>query len=130
MNFLGRRVRISRRFVIVGLALLIIYIGSYVALSIGGCYEPYCIGLGGVKCYAWAPHGFVTDYKWNTMLMIVYHPLMVLDERYWHTYDYQFSGKYPINEVDKKDIWRVYQAWGALKTTEQSPTSDVDKSQE
>ncbi len=60
---------------IVVLTLLVLYVGSYVALSVGGRYEPGAIGLNGVKSYAWAPYGFVRDYKWNSALMRIYLPL-------------------------------------------------------
>jgi hypothetical protein len=102
--------KIITSFAIVVLVLLIIYIGSYVVLSVNGCYEPYEIGPGRVKLYGWSPYWFTTEYKWNTWLMNVYLPLWVFDQRFWHTYDEADSGKYPIHEVDSKDVWRIYQA--------------------
>ena len=43
--------KIVKTFGIVVLTLLVLYVGSYVALSLGVCYEPAGIGLNGVKWY-------------------------------------------------------------------------------
>ncbi len=94
------------------LILLLIYIGNYVSLSSGGCYEPAAIGLGGVKAYGWAPRGFVDGYVWKRWPMTIYLPLWGLDMRFWHRQDKVWSGQYPINEVKREDIWKVYQADG------------------
>ena len=93
-------------------ALLVIYVGTYLRLSVTGRYEPASIGLNGVKSYAWAPAGFVTDYKWNSAPELIFVPLYALDISFWHTYDLAGSGRYPINKVDQKDIWKVYKANG------------------
>jgi hypothetical protein len=90
--------------------LLALYISSYVALSVGGRFEPRAIGLNGVKGYAWAPRGFVKDYKWNWSLVLFYLPLTALDERVWHN-GYR---QYPVNFVKRENIWKVYKAWGLL----------------
>lgn len=97
---------------IVLLVLVVLYVGSYLGLSAAGRYEPASIGLNGVKSYGWAPHGFVTNYQWNRTLEIVYLPLFCLDISIWHTAERAQSGRYPINEVDRKDIWKVYKALG------------------
>jgi hypothetical protein len=108
------------------LVLLLIYIGSYVVLSAGGCYEPATIGLNGVKWYGWAPRGFVVGYKWRRCPMIIYAPLLFLDERCWHTPEKSDSGQYPIDEVRGEDIWKVYQAYGFCEAKEPSE-AEADK---
>jgi hypothetical protein len=104
-------------------SLILIYVGSYYILSIGGRYEPAGIGLAGVKCYSWAPSGFVKEFKWQSRLMALYMPLYFLDDLYWHTPEKANSGLYPINEVKPGDIWQVYKANGFFdsKTTSQAP---------
>lgn len=91
---------------------MIIYALLYACLSVRGRYEPEAIGLNGVKWYAWAPLGFVKDYRWRTVPCVLFYPLNRLDNRYWHT-DCDM-GNYPVNEVSRKDIWKVYKAWGAV----------------
>ena len=90
---------------------LSLYAGSYVRRSSRGRYEPAAIGLNGVKWYEWAPEGFVTDYRWDASMKRIYWPLWHLDRRIWHTPDMAEGGKYPVNEVDPKDIGKVYKAW-------------------
>jgi hypothetical protein len=92
------------------LLLLSLYVGSYVALSVNGCYEPCAIGLNGVKSYAWAPYAFMDGYRWRRGPMLFFAPLSVMDERYWHPPGYPTSGC-PVDRVERKDIWKVYQAW-------------------
>ncbi len=109
---LGGVMRIRRIFGITLLTLLLIYIGSYALLSSGGCYEPAAIGLNGVKWYGWAPRGFVDHYRWKRWPGILYVPLYVLDIRAWHANAYAAPGRYPVDEVKPKDIWKVYKAYG------------------
>jgi hypothetical protein len=94
-------------------ALLALYVGSYISFSLRGRYEPAGIGLAGVKAYAWAPAGFVKDFRWNHRLMRVYCPLYLLDCRLWHTQDKADDGLYPVNEVAPEDVWKVYDAWSS-----------------
>lgn len=108
---LTRRKKIALGFVLV----LSAYIGSYLLLSLNGIYEPGSIGLNGVKSYSWAPRGFVTDYKWHRGLMVSYFPLYLMDRRYWHTPDKANSGMYRVDRVSQEDIWKVYDAQGALE---------------
>ena len=107
-----RTKRIVKTLGIVVLVLLALYVGSYLALSANGRYEPAAIGLNGVKSYGWAPYGFVKNYRWNSALIRTYLPLYAIDCNFWHTCDKACSGRYPINEVDSKDIWKVYKACG------------------
>src|SRR5438093_8777021 len=78
---------------------LFVYVGSYLWRSTRGRYEPAAIGLNGVKWYSWAPSGYVTDFRWNHTLMLVYCPLYFLDTRFWHTSDEAYGSRYPINQV-------------------------------
>lgn len=89
---------------------LFAYIGSYLWRSTQGRYEPAAVGLNGVKWYRWAPSGFVTDFRWNQTLMLVYYPLFFLDTRFWHSREDAYHGRYPINEVQDEDIGKVYRA--------------------
>jgi hypothetical protein len=87
------------RWTIILALLLIVYIVSYLALSLQGRYEPGAIGTSGVKWYEWAPSGFVTDHKWNRLLICPYYPLYLFDCRYWHTENEADGNKYPVNKV-------------------------------
>ena len=93
---------------------LFLYICSYLSLSLNGRFEPATIGLNGVKDYRWAPKGFVTDFKWNSKTMLFYLPLYYIDDKFWHTEDTVSSGKYPVDWVERKDIWKVYKAYDLL----------------
>ena len=107
--------------------LLVIYIGSYVVLSVGGCYEPAAIGLGGVKAYAWAPRSFYVGNQWQRCPMI-YAPLFILDRQLWHTQEKSWSGQYPIDKVKREDIWKLYQAEGFFTTKEPAASeAEADK---
>lgn len=94
------------------MVLVALYVGSYIGLSASGRYEPAAIGSNGVKWYEWAPSGFVTDYKWNSSLCRFYGPLWCVDVHIWHTDAARRSGRYPINEVKREEIWKVYKAVG------------------
>lgn len=98
---LGRALRVS----------LLVYISSYLALSLQGRYEPELIGVGVVKQFGWAPRGFVTDFRWNYTLIAIYFPLYLLDTRLWHTTEAASSDRYPVNDVTAAEIGRVYEAW-------------------
>ena len=87
----------------------LVYVGSYIYASANGRFEPGIIGLNGVKCYEWAPKGFVHEFRWNRKLWCFHAPLCVLDMHLWHTSPK--DGPYPINEVAPKDIGKVYRAW-------------------
>jgi hypothetical protein len=115
------------RLVVVGLlVLLLVYFGSYVALSAGGCYEPASIGLNGVKWYAWAPHGFVEDYKWKRWPTLIYVPLLLLDYWLWHPSGNPPPKQYPIDEVRREDIWKVYKAYGFFDQKDSSETQSEE----
>jgi hypothetical protein len=81
--------------------LLGLYVGSYLALSLRGRYEPSVWGLNGVKWYSWAPAGFVEDLHWNHPIRITYLPLYCLDTQFWHREGYrERDGKYPIHWIE------------------------------
>ena len=50
-----------------------------------------------------------------SMLLHVYYPLYFLDVRLWHTSDKAYDGVYPINEVAREEIGKVYPAWNDSK---------------
>ncbi len=87
-----------------------LYTGSYAWLSSEGRYEPAVFGTGGVKWYRWAPKGFMEGFT-ETRFSKIYLPLWALDHHYWHTSDEAHDGHYPINEVKKEDIGKVYRAY-------------------
>jgi hypothetical protein len=94
------------------LALLLVYTGSYIALSAAGRYEPAAIGLDHVKWYSWAPCGFVANYQWNRVPRIIYAPLYFLDTLLWHTNEVSESGRYPIHLMEGTDVGKIYEANG------------------
>ena len=111
-----KRKRLWRSVLLVLLVLLLVYAGSYIVLSAAGRYEPGAIGLGHVKTYNWAPLGFVVGYVWKGAPMIIYAPLYFLDTQLWHTNDKLGSGRYPVNWVEGKDVWKIYKAHGFFDT--------------
>ncbi len=64
----------------------VIYVFSYAALSSFGAYAPNSWGLRGPKSYAWAPWGFYipTSGKWCHAPILIYAPLLLADEHFWH----------------------------------------------
>jgi len=102
----------KRACLIVGLLVFVIYVVSYIWISARGRFEPGQIGLNGVKRYSWAPEGFVNEFKWNHHKMLFYYPLYYIDTELFHDSDEQYSGRFPINEVPKSEIGKVYRAWG------------------
>ncbi len=83
----------------------------YLWLSANGRYEPESIGLNGIKTYAWAPKGFVKEYRWDKTRLRVFAPVWFLDLKFWHTHGAIDSGNYPINEVADADLGIVWKAW-------------------
>ena len=81
------------------LILLLAYIGSYLAMSIQGRYEPAATGSYGVKWYAWVPRDFLPDFRGNASVRVAYMPLYWLDINFWHTSDDAWSGRYPIHRM-------------------------------
>lgn len=82
--------------------ILMAYILVYAALSLRGHYQPFIIGLAGVKSYSWAPYGFydaghpwpgaraarqLPEEKtggWRESMMMVFFPLWIVDTPYIH----------------------------------------------
>ncbi len=104
------RPKIKRRLTCLLCVLFALYAGSYLWLSFRGRYEPAVVGSAGVKWYAWAPEGFVTDFLPNGKLKNFFLPLYFLDTRLWHTSGDAWSGDYPVHYVSKEDIGIVYRA--------------------
>ncbi len=95
------------------LCVWVAYTLLYIVLSLNGRYEPFIIGLSGVKSYEWAPRGFVRDYKWRLSMRRTFAVYHMLDSQLWHRYGPLYSlGNRPVNEVQPEDIGEVYQAWG------------------
>jgi hypothetical protein len=88
-----------------------VYGVDYLRRSLNGRFEPEIIGLTGVKWYAWAPNGFVTEFKWNHSRKRFYYGLWLADALFWHRSEAASSGRYPVNEVSGEDIGKVYRAW-------------------
>jgi len=90
------------------------YGSDYLLRSLRGRFEPQTIGLLGVKNYAWAPRGFVHEYRWSRSHQQFYYGLWVADTLYWHSWrsgDDPHAKGYPINEVNDENLWKVYRAW-------------------
>lgn len=90
------------------------YGSDYLLRSLHGRFEPQSIGLSGVKSYAWAPRGFVHEYRWSRSHQQFYYGLWVADTRYWHSWrggDDPHANGDPINKVSNEDLWKVYRAW-------------------
>jgi len=81
-------------------AFLLLYVGSYALLSSQGQYVPGAWGLGWVKWYIWAPHGFVSGpmgTEHNRTLQGMFLPLWWIDMQCIHTSDQLPDERYPIN---------------------------------
>ena len=44
--------------------------------------------------------------------MMIYRPLFFLDDLFWHPSGFPQTGRYPIDKVEREDIWKVYKAYG------------------
>ena len=77
--------------------LLVLYVGSYLGLSLRGRFEPWVATMAGVQLYAWAPEGFVHGGKWNAPLVLFYLPVMRLDWAFWHQSARFPDSRYPID---------------------------------
>lgn len=96
----------SRR-LLFGVTVVLLYVVSYLILTLGGAYAPSTYGLrvdkdgktiSAPKWYSWAPMGFAGEHDhWSMMVALFYCPLYVADRTWWHTDDRQFSGNYPIH---------------------------------
>src|SRR5689334_16035070 len=104
--FESRRIRVVLSFLA---AFTLCYVGSYVALSAYGTYEPAVIGINYVQWYNWAPAGFVKDYRRREALFNLYSPLYCIDRECWHRGGYGGRGKYPVHVP--KNIDEVVIAW-------------------
>jgi hypothetical protein len=81
-------------------ALLALYVVSYMWLSSKGEYVPSSWGLAWVKGYVWAPRGFVSGpmgLQWNRQLQTFFLPLWWADVRFIHTWSKAGLREYPIN---------------------------------
>ncbi len=72
------------------LVFLMVYVGSYAALSINGNYYPATIGLQGEKVFNWSPAGFSSkkEYRWNHTMILLYLPLWEVDRFWIHPIDF------------------------------------------
>ena len=107
-----RRVTIAA---VLGSFVLTTYVAAYIMLSAARRYEPIAFGLNGVKCHSWAPRGFYADLTWQKLPLMFFLPLYWTDRWLWHTDDKAHSGRYPITEVDREDIWNYYRAAGLFE---------------
>jgi len=74
-----------RNFAILSLVFLTAYLGSYLALSLGGAYMPATYGTNGIKDWAWTPRGFADKAgRLRIGLFVPFFPLFWIDSRYWH----------------------------------------------
>jgi hypothetical protein len=75
------------------------YVGSYVALSLQGRFEPTIFGLGYAKSYDWMPAGFYDPEADppRKPLLYIYLPLWLLDRYFWHTEADLEMERYPVN---------------------------------
>src|SRR5438128_865405 len=106
----------TRRKVAVGLlvALLLLYSGSYMGLSFAGQYVLNSWGLGWVKQYIWAPHGFVagaTGTQQRRSLQKLFFPLWWVDVRLVHTSEKASGNAYPINTTLDDQLSKQLEHW-------------------
>ncbi len=76
----------KRKHTILCLSFVAVYLGSYLALSLGGAYMPAAYGTNGIKWWAWTPRGFADQTgRLRAGLVIPFFPLYWIDSRYWHS---------------------------------------------
>lgn len=109
---MGRRVTAAT---VLGSFVLTTYLAAYIMLSAAGRYEPIAFGSNGVKCHSWAPRGFYADLRWQKVPLVFFLPLYWTDRWLWHTDGKAHSGRYPITEADREDIWKYYKAEGLFE---------------
>jgi len=102
----------KRRALLLIAVLLAMYPLSYLVVSMNGYYDPGSLGLaqgpGNTAVfrskfgYSWLPfegHCDLSDFRGapdKAMLSAFYHPLLLLDQRWWHTEELSESGRYPV----------------------------------
>lgn len=66
-------------------ALVAVYVGIYVVLSLAGTYRPGTRGTNGIKDWVWLPKYFTDDSgTWRRGYVYTFLPLFWLDIHYWH----------------------------------------------
>ena len=93
-----------------------VYVGSYVVLSLGGRFEPSTTGLRGVegsvaisvRTFIWKPAGFSNHFKTRWSLVYFYLPIYFLDIHFWHGYEDAYGRKYPTSEPSNATEWRAW----------------------
>lgn len=79
------------------IAISLLYVLPYAVLSVCGRYQPYSVGVAGVKEYAWAPFGFYDpDHAWAGSSYAVLHPAEKTGG--WHLFTRLAFG--PLWELD------------------------------
>jgi hypothetical protein len=82
--------------IVIGLlAMVLLYVSSYVALSLCGRYEPLIFGADGPKWYGWIPAGFGGPAELHTIPCTIYFPLLVLDRKLWHRWTKTDPSSFP-----------------------------------
>ena len=75
-----------------------LYVASYLVLSLPGTYGAMSYGAGGPKFYCWYPKGFHFHHARGKALTVFYYPLWRFDNTLWHSPRHLRSGAYPVFE--------------------------------
>jgi len=103
--------RLAKRSIPYVAAMLVLYVGTYICLSVSGRYIPSEIGPGAdgkmhAKWYYWAPAGIFTGFRLHPSLLYFYAPLWTADRAYWHCDGYSFmTGRYPTSKPVNRAEW-------------------------
>lgn len=100
-----------RKWVRGGGLLLLVYFGSYTAMSLRGHFEPFVFGLyegpdgepilapkSSQFSYLWHPFVLFDEEGNHTNLMLFYLPLVVLDQKLVHRSELVDTGQYPVKD--------------------------------
>jgi hypothetical protein len=83
------------------LSVLMIYLFTYVVLSVCGRYQPIAVGISHVEEYAWAPLGFYdkkhpwvgpvkspiqATSSWSGFIAVFFYPVWAMEKQYIHRY--------------------------------------------
>lgn len=99
-------------------AVLALYIGSYLAMTLGGHYEPSILGFtrgpGGTNFltprgtlgYVWWPFSGRTRKNMSLLRATAYSPMIALDRKFWHTSDKMETFRYGAKDYFDFKTWK------------------------
>jgi hypothetical protein len=110
-EIISRTWRRLQRYVVAALIFMLIYVGSYLILSVNGHFAPGATGTNGIKWLEWVPAGFSEGFRRRRPVYWSYLPLWVLDQRMWHVEDGSArSLSYPVRIPKTAAEWAEFRS--------------------